>query len=301
MLARVSSVRARLPGSPARRGARRRVRYRLVALDLDGTTLDPAGALRPAVARCVAAVRERGVRVVVTTGRRFRTGSPFAAQLGLEGPCVFHHGALVKDVCTGATRARHELSEDLYRSVVDALGDHGAPLVYVDGYPDAEDIVTIDRGHAHPLHRRYLDENRTLHRLVDDLSAPLVEGPMVVALLHDESRLRVLREELLGAFEGRVEVGVHPTYLGCHLLELLGSGVSKWTALREIAADDGIAPDAILAIGDESNDLEMLRCAGLGVAMGNAPEAVKDVADHVTASNAEDGVAATLRRFILDA
>ena len=95
--------------------------YRLVAIDLDGTALDPSGAIRPSVQRSIERVRARGVRVVIATGRRFRTGGPFAEQLGLTGASVFHHGALVKDVETGATRVRRELPGDLYRAAVAAV------------------------------------------------------------------------------------------------------------------------------------------------------------------------------------
>ncbi|UCE84686.1 MAG: HAD family phosphatase [Deltaproteobacteria bacterium] len=272
---------------------------RLVALDLDGTALDPSGSLRPAVERCVARVRERGIRVVITTGRRFRTGRPFAERLGLAGPCVFHHGALVKEVASGETRARHDLPDPTYRAAVAALGRLGPPIVFVDGFPDREDMVTTRHARAHPAHDRYLADNRTAHRLVDDLEAPTDGGALVVALMGEERRLGRLRAELDTQLGDEAVVGIHPSYAGGHLLELLPAGVSKWSALRTLAAEAGIAPPEILAIGDEMNDVEMLRHAGLGVAMGNARPAVKDVADHVTATNAEDGVAVARERFVL--
>ena len=275
------------------------MRYRLVALDLDGTALDPRGELRPAVERCVAEVQARGIRVVITTGRRFRTGSPFAKQLGLDGPCVFHHGALVKEVGSGETRVHRGLPADTYRAVVAEVSRLGPPIVFFDGFPGGEDMVTTHHGRAHPAHLQYLADNRTAHRLVDDLAAPPDGGALVVALMGEEARLVRLRADLLARFGDRIVVGIHPTYVGGHLLELLPSGVSKWSALRVLAADAGIAPAEILAIGDEMNDVEMLRHAGFGVAMGNARPAVKEAADHVTVANSADGVAVALERFVL--
>jgi Cof subfamily protein (haloacid dehalogenase superfamily) len=275
------------------------MRYRLVALDLDGTALDPSGELRPAVARSVEEVRARGIRVVITTGRRFRTGRPFAERLGLDGPCVFHHGALVKEVGSGETLARRDIPADTYRAVIAEVGRLGPPIVFIDGFPDGEDMVTTHHGDAHPAHRRYLANNRTAHRLVDDLAAPPDGGALVVALMGEEARLVRLRRDLLARLGHGIAVVIHPTYAGGHLLELLPSGVSKWTALRALAADAGIAPAEILAIGDEMNDVEMLRHAGFGVAMGNARPAVKEAADHVTVANSADGVAVALDRFVL--
>jgi hydroxymethylpyrimidine pyrophosphatase-like HAD family hydrolase len=75
--------------------------------------------------------------------------------------------------------------------------------------------------------------------------------------------------------------------------------VSKWDALHRLARQEGIASAEIMAVGDDENDLEMIRHAGLGVAMGNATETVKAVADFVTTSNAEDGLVHALRRFVL--
>ncbi len=272
--------------------------YRLVAIDLDGTALDPSGAIRPSVQRSIERVRARGVRVVIATGRRFRTGGPFAEQLGLTGASVFHHGALVKDVETGATRVRHVLPGDLYRAAVAAVSRLGPPLVYIDGFPGGEDILTAEHARVHPSHHRYLEDNRDAHRVVPDLHAP-PDGALVVAFLEERANLVRLRAELLSQLGNRVEIGIHPTYIGGFLLELLPAGVTKWSALRALAEEEGIAPSEILALGDEMNDVDMLRHAGLGVAMGNAPDAVKRAADRVTATNSEDGVAVALERFVL--
>jgi hydroxymethylpyrimidine pyrophosphatase-like HAD family hydrolase len=86
-----------------------------------------------------------------------------------------------------------------------------------------------------------------------------------------------------------------------HILELLHPTASKWHALARLAAQRGITPEEILAIGDDYNDLDMIRHAGLGIAMGNAVEAVRDIADHVTGSNADDGLVQALERFVFRA
>jgi hydroxymethylpyrimidine pyrophosphatase-like HAD family hydrolase len=84
-----------------------------------------------------------------------------------------------------------------------------------------------------------------------------------------------------------------------YILEILQAGVSKWQALQQLAAQQDIAPDEIIAVGDDHNDLDMIRYAGLGIAMGNAVPEVKAAADAVTGSNAEDGLVQALEHFIL--
>jgi hydroxymethylpyrimidine pyrophosphatase-like HAD family hydrolase len=84
-----------------------------------------------------------------------------------------------------------------------------------------------------------------------------------------------------------------------YILEILHPSVSKWDALQRWAQGEGIAAEEIMAVGDDENDLEMIRHAGLGVAMGNAAESVKAVADFITGSNADDGLVQALQQFVL--
>jgi hydroxymethylpyrimidine pyrophosphatase-like HAD family hydrolase len=122
----------------------------------------------------------------------------------------------------------------------------------------------------------------------------------MMSIMADETSLLPLRlsiEAGLG-IRARVNLLVNKNYQG-HILEILHPAVSKWRALEQFAAQEGIRPEEIIAVGDDYNDLEMIRHAGLGIAMGNAIAAVKAAADYVTGSNAEDGLVRALERFIL--
>src|SRR5258706_15728945 len=110
------------------------MRYRLLALDVDGTLLDPAGVLRPTVRDAVLAVQQRGVRVVLCTGRRFRTARPMAQELELSGPLIVHNGALVKDYASGATLQQHYMPTDVHQEAAHLLGSLSTPMLYVDGF-----------------------------------------------------------------------------------------------------------------------------------------------------------------------
>ena len=276
--------------------------YRLLALDVDGTLLDPAGELRSTVRDAVIAVQQRGLRVVLCTGRRFRTARPLAQALQLDTPLVVHNGALVKDVVSGQTLHQAYLPTDMYHQAITLLRRLSTPMVYIDAFHENVDILTESMERAHPFQRAYLVDQFAHCRFVDDIASPLSHGVILMSIMADGTSLQALRlvvEQTLGT-RGRVHLLMNKNYQG-HILEILQAGVSKWQALRHLATQQDIAPEEIIAIGDDHNDLDMIRSAGLGIAMGNAVPEVQAAADVITGSNAEDGLVQALERFILRA
>ena len=276
------------------------MRYRLLALDVDGTLLDPAGELRPTVRAAVSAVQQRGLRVILCTGRRFRTALPLAQALQLDGPLVVHNGALVKDAVSGQTLQRQYMSAAMYLQAQALLRQLSTPMAYIDAFHENVDIITEPIEGAHPFQREYLQDNLAHCRIVDALDSPPAQGVVLMGIMADGQSLQALRpvvEQALGS-QGRVHLLLNKSYQG-YILEVLQAGVSKWQGLQYVAAQESIAPEDIIAIGDDHNDLDMIRCAGLGIAMGNAVAEVQAAADVVTGSNAEDGLVQALERFIL--
>ena len=129
---------------------------------------------------------------------------------------------------------------------------------------------------------------------VEDVASLYPQSCIKVAGIGEESTLREKRIELERIFAGKLYV----TQSSFDLVEFLHPEVSKVNALKTIAADLGIAPEEIVAIGDNHNDIGMIRFAGLGVAMGNAHDEVKASADYVTSSNTEEGVAAVIEKLL---
>jgi 5-amino-6-(5-phospho-D-ribitylamino)uracil phosphatase len=274
--------------------------YRLLALDVDGTLLDPSGELRPTVRDTVMAVQQRGLQVVLCTGRRFRTARPLAQALQLDAPLVVHNGALVKDLASGQTLQQSYIAAEMYHPALALLRRLSTPMMYVDAFHENVDILTEPMERAHPFQREYLQDQFAHCRIVDDIASPLAHGVLMLSIMADGTNLQALRpvvEQTLGT-RGRVHLLVNKNYQG-YILEILQAGVSKWQALQQLAAQQGITPEEIIAVGDDHNDLDMIRYAGLGIAMGNAVDTVKAAADAITGSNAEDGLVQALERFIL--
>lgn len=274
--------------------------YRLLALDLDGTLLDPAGVLTEAAREAVAGARRAGLEVVLCTGRRFRTALPVLRALELEGQVVVHNGAVVKEVSTGRTVHQSYLPADLYPDALALLREVASPLVYVDTYHEDTDILTEKNGAAiHPFQLDYVDDHAEHCRFVDDLAGTRRDDVIMLSLMADQETLRPLRdrvEERLGARIKTLLI-INKNYRG-HILELFSPRSSKWSALLPVAARAGVAPEEIAAIGDDANDAELLRHAGLGIAMGNAVEEVREAADVIVAGNDEGGVVEAIERVL---
>jgi len=274
--------------------------YQLLALDVDGTILDPAGQIRPAVQEAVAAAQACGLQVVLCTGRRFRTALPVAQCLGLTHPLIVHNGALVKAPDTGQTLSHCYLSSEVYQQGLALLSQVSSPMLYIDAFHDGIDIITTHSDQTHPFQRAYLQDARPHCHIVTDISAPPLQGVIMMSIMAEESRLQAFRSDVQATLGSQVHVNVlaNKSYQGS-ILEILHPSVSKWQALHQFASQQGIAASQIIAIGDDANDLEMIRHAGLGIAMGNAVDAVKAVADYITLSNAEEGLAHALHHVVL--
>jgi Cof subfamily protein (haloacid dehalogenase superfamily) len=273
---------------------------RLLALDADGTVLDPQGSVRPAVRAAVGAARARGVMVVLCTGRRFRTAVPVCQELGLEGPQVVQNGVLVKDLRSGDTLSSCYLEPDLYSEALQLMRSVAPPLVYIDSAERDVDIVCEPLEYAHPFQAEYLADNTAVTRTMASLDEGPPECVVMLSCMADAEALRPLRERVEAALADRVRTNflMNKNYRG-HILEIVSRQSGKWIALERLARQHDIDPEEILAIGDDENDAEMIAGAGIGVAMGNAVPAVLDVADHQTESNGDDGAARAIERFIL--
>lgn len=267
------------------------MRHRLLALDIDGTILDPDREIRETARKAIGEALRRGLRVVLCTGRRYRSALPIARSLGLPGPIVVHNGALVKDTGDGRTLEATYLATSLQAEIRAVLRTHGAPLVYVDGWPD-EDLLTERRGSVHPHQAGYLDHYGALCRHVADLDAAPRTDALMISVVADADAIGALHPRALRALGDRVRAhALQNPDSGAHSLEILAPGTGKWAALSRIAAAEGISPQEIAAVGDDNNDVDLVGHAGLGIAMGNAVPDVRAVADLVVAGNDRDGVA----------
>jgi Cof subfamily protein (haloacid dehalogenase superfamily) len=284
---------------------------KLLALDLDGTLLDSQGDLSTENISAIRAAENLGVLVTIATGRRFRDARPPAMALGLNAPLVTHNGALVKYADSLETLAKTLLDTDISLEIV-RVGKKLGGNALVSADPTGKGSLLYDTVSEEniPL-LRYLEWSERLHGAeasqailnVKDLETALKDHEVIHisfsgACAPMRKMLEFLRLELSDS------VSILPTiypHLDFTLIDILPPATSKATGIAAIAEAAGLGPENVMAIGDNFNDLAMLEYAGTPVVMGNAdPDLLVRPEFYKTFTNNENGVAAAIRKFILD-
>jgi 5-amino-6-(5-phospho-D-ribitylamino)uracil phosphatase len=280
--------------------------YQILALDVDGTLLDPDGTLRPRTATAVARAAEAGIRPVLCTGRRYRRALPIAMQLGIDTPLVCNSGAIVKDPKNHRTLWRADLDESLATEVLDLFQGHDQPaVVFTDRGPHEHDFIIAAFPTGREAFDDYIAQNRE-HAAIDvdgrwRTASPNASDPLFhICAIGTANEMLDFEKAARERFAGRVQTFVQRSYryLGT-MCEILRHDANKWTAVLHLARLWGIEPEAICAVGDDANDIPMIKNAGLGVAMGHARLEVRDAADLVTGDHEEDGVAMLVDQVLL--
>jgi Cof subfamily protein (haloacid dehalogenase superfamily) len=243
---------------------------RFIAVDIDGTLLNSKLEVSAANRAAVAEAARRGVEVALVTGRRYDFAMPVARKIAAPLTMIVNNGALVRTK-QGKTLLRHLLPRETAKRVVVATEAWRQETAVVFDRPQANQIMlqSIDwddptRGDYYRRNRKYLGEAAPLESCLN------------------EDPIQVMYEDKDFSMIDVIQAGITK-----------GATLAEWTAVR------GIAPEEILAIGDNHNDLEMLCFAGVPVVMGNCVSELKQRGWHVTASNDEDGVAAAIEQFAL--
>ena len=268
--------------------------WEVLAVDLDGTIVVDGERIRPAVWRSLRVAVQRGVRVVLATGRGAQPALRYALRLQLRTPVICYQGGMICDPGTGRPIYERTLSPETAIQIVRwgrARGRH--LLLFAEDQMWAEDArypqALYDRWMGLPL--------REVPSLEELLSAGRVRRiHKLIDLLPERERGAEEAVPWRTAFEGRVQVvRSHPMFL-----EILAPDASKGRALAWLAARWGVPRERVIAVGDAENDLSMIRWAGLGIAMGQADARVRAEADWVAPPVDEDGVVAVVERFILN-
>ena len=261
---------------------------RLCYFDVDETLAVPGKGipdeLLPVLERC----REAGVRLSLATGRKYDSALPYAWAIGANAPLILYNGARIQEPGDGAILFDRKL--DLKEAVagLQLVKRHG---LHVNLYLD--DIIYIEK--ETEVSRESARKDGVLQKPVGDLIKFLKSEPTKLLIIGPGEKLKALWADFDKQPHESEVVRSEPTYL-----EILPAGVNKGAALRRVSEITGVALSEIAAFGDSNNDIEMLRAAGLGVAVGNALDNVKAVADYVATKSNGLGVAEGLIGKVLE-
>jgi Cof subfamily protein (haloacid dehalogenase superfamily) len=265
------------------------MKIHLIAVDLDGTLLNSSRKISPATADTLRAAREFAhVHVVIASARPPRSTMPFYDELGLDTPMINYNGALVYDPPSKRILMHRPLSlKTAYRIVTLARMHHPEVLVSAE---------ILDRWYTDRVDEGYQTETGMLFEpdVVAPISKWLKKSVTKLLLLGDPDTLFLVAATIRKEFLHQVNI----VQTEGKLLQISHATVSKEQALKTVAAELGVSQDQVMAIGDNVNDVGMLRWAGVGVAMANSPQEVLDAAKFVTGHHDEDGVAQAIHKVI---
>lgn len=277
---------------------------KLLALDIDGTLLNARGQVTSRTRVRIEEARERGVLVALVTGRRFGSARLLTEEqnFSLSMPLISHNGALTKNIATLETISFHPFELETAREVVQLGREHGVDVICCDDPHGLGVMVIEDISPENKALQGYLNKYSDAVREVDDLLDYLDHAPIQIMFSGRCARMDEFAEELGQSLDQRVSL-FRTRYLKADLtiLDAISPVASKGDGLAAIAETHGIARAEIMAIGDNHNDISMLRYAGLGVVMANAEDELKQMGFALTDSNEEDGVAKAIEKYILQA
>lgn len=281
------------------------MRYRMIALDLDGTLLDQRGRVSSQNLSAIVQAQSAGALIVPCTGRMWTESRAVLDLLPAPGAGVFVSGAQVSDSATGRSLDIAVIEPHLvYELVCFLRGLPEAVLVSRESSLCGHDYLVTGNGVLTPSTQWWFETTGATAHFQSDVSADDLHHTLRVAMAADSARIPVICEDLCRAFGDRVAVHSFQAVQtpdvsdSVYVLEVFATGVDKWRGLSWIAHQRGISPDQIAAIGDQVNDVAMLRWAGCGIAMANANAAAKASADHVTLGHDQDGVAHAIRQLL---
>lgn len=271
---------------------------KLLALDIDGTLLDPHRHITPRTLTAIQAAQEAGVVITLATGRRYRNTGPIASKLGIDIPLILCDGALIIEHPQGQILHTLPLQADIAQQAADIMIQHDVQPVIHHIYSGIEETWTGPQYFDTPWLKLYLNAiPQNLKRLpFERLCADQPDPLRVVAFISEEKIDELLPEiTALPCASYTLERGNYE----CAELVAMHQDCSKAHGVQTLASLLGLDMEQVMAIGDSINDCDMLQAVGWGVAMGQATEEIKAYAQAITASNAEDGVALAIERYIL--
>ena len=258
----------------------------LIVLDLDGTLLTDQKVISEKTKKILAKALEVGHQVMIATGRPFRSSEMYYKELGLKTPIVNFNGAFVHHPADASWGTYHTpIGLDVVHQVVESMHDFNFHNIVAE---------VLDDVYVHHHDEKLMDIFRFGDPTITtgDLRNFLKVDPTSMLIHAPYEKVELIHDHLSSV---HAEVIDHRRWgAPWHVIEIVKSGMSKAVGLDRVSKSLGISKENIIAFGDEDNDLEMIDFAGIGVAMGNAIKPLKNIANEVTLSNNEDGIAELL-------
>lgn len=265
--------------------------YKLIAVDMDGTLLNENKEISNRCLKAIFELKDKGKHIVIATGRPLNGVMRYVEKLNLfdiNDYVVAFNGALVQSTSTKEIIYNKPLSLEEYKDLY-AVSQQLEVNVHALTY----DSVLTPKNNPYTIIESDINQIPIIEGSIDEIDPSTII--VKVMFIDDPEKLDVAIPKLPTWVKEKYAIVRSTPYF----LEFLDKSVNKGAGVSAIAQQLGIDREEIICVGDAGNDLDMIRYAGLGVAMGNAMDEVKSAADYITHSNEEDGVAFVIEKFML--
>ena len=255
--------------------------YQLLVTDIDGTLLDDNNQVTPKTLEAFQQIKRQDIKIALATGRFFPDAHHFAKRIAFHCPMILIHGAVIQ-AFEGSIINQQILPIESIPVLLELAQKEEIPYQIFQN-----DRFIMPR--KTKWNDIYLNYSEIEPLIMPDIVQYLKRHQDIFAFtfLGAPERLGSMRKKIEEKLNGSVSIAsAHP-----NVLEVLAPGVNKGKAIKELASYLDIPLSKVIAIGDNYNDIEMIKMAGLGIAMGNAPQKVKDAATYITMDNNHDGIA----------
>ena len=275
---------------------------KLVALDLDGTLFANSSRISERNLTAIRSITDKGIHVVISTGRPFE-GIPFDQIKGTGiNYAITANGSGIYEISTGKCLYENAMDEELVTPILNFLltrDIHMDAFIGGKGYTPVQCVETAQKLTVPSSIKNYIITTRTrLDNILQFIHENQLKVQKMTLNFYPAADGTLIDRETVRKFLVS-NPSITTVCGGYNNLEFTRADANKGVGLRKLAEILGVNPDATMAIGDTENDLAIIEAAGIGVAMGNATDAVKARADYVTTTNTKDGVAAAIEHFIL--
>lgn len=290
--------------------------YKFVAIDLDGTLLNSYGEVTPATKEALLKAKEKGVEIVLSSGRPISSTESLARELGVDNYLISGNGAAVYDIQNQKLIWDRFLTKEQVLNIAKLCEENS---FFYNVYTEDEVIASSLNYNVlfyHKENLKKIEEKRTHINVVQNIAKYIEEtgkDKFLKITVCDESQfifnsimkrlklidgIDVLETEYMS--RKKIKSGTEDINIQYFYTEVTNKNVNKWSAIEFLLKMLNINKEEVLAIGDNMNDIEMIQNAGLGVVMGNSNPKMKEIADEIVSDNNSEGVLEAFNKFILN-
>jgi Cof subfamily protein (haloacid dehalogenase superfamily) len=270
------------------------MKYKLLVVDVDGTLVDKDGNISAGDKEAVTRARQLGIQISLSTGRAAQACLGILDQLSLDGYHMFFDGALVSEPRQGIEIYVQPIDSTVARQAIEFAHQND---IYLEFFSSTHYFVERESW-ASEIRRSFFGIEPTVVDFIDLWRRERFTKAQLIATSPQEA---AKAKKFYTHFDGRLRFSwaKTPAYPNIDFINVIAPEVSKGKALEALASHLGVSLDEVMAVGDGTNDIPLLTSAGLAVAMGDAPDEVKAVADYVTLDIDHNGLAVAIKKFLL--